>query len=138
MPNPQLRAEVPEPTGDGLTPHTLTELMSTDRDTGGFRLLFPPTRSISGSTLVYVVDHGSTGGYRFTVISENGVRREISLQDYKTDIEPRSQGIDPPEHWPDLWERYESGGVMEVQHELRKIRLMSKSEAEQAEVVGHA
>ena len=135
MPNPQLSAEVPAPAGDGLTQHRLTELMSIDRDTGGFRLLFPPTRSISGSILVYVVDHGRTGGYRFTVISENGVRREISLQDYKTDIEPRSQVIDPPEHWPDLWERYESGGVMEVQHGLRKIRLMSKSEAEQAEVV---
>jgi len=130
-------AEVPAPAGDGLTQHRLSELMSTDRTTGGFRLLFPPTRSISGSTLVYVVDHGSKGGHRFTVISEHAVRKRISLQDYKTGIEPRSQGIDPPSHWPDLWEAWESGGVLQVQHGLRKIRLMSKSEAERPEVVAN-
>lgn len=97
--------------------------MSSQRSRGGFRLLYPSAEpSASGhATLCYVVDHGRRGDYEMTVITPS-LSKRMSHDDFRTDITPRSQGIDPPTAWADAAEEaWTAGRVGAVQHVLRRL-----------------
>jgi len=106
-----------------ITPHTHDQLeMSNARRRGGWRLIFPPNRENGTATLCYVVDHGREGGYYFSVVSHTGTEKGTKDQ-WFGDYKPRSQGIDPPPTWPDMWERYKAGGTNAVMQSLQKIKV---------------
>jgi len=109
--------DVPRP-----TPHKRDQLqMSTPRSRGGWRLIFPPDRPNGHATLCYVIDHGREGGYYFSIVSHTGTER-VTKNQWFSDYKPRSQGIDPPPTWPDMWERYKKGGTDEVMQSLQSIK----------------
>jgi len=113
MPKTAAPPEFPAPgDGAGATPHTLDQLMAGSRSSGGFRLLYTSkeTRWCDSPTIVYVVDHGSGGGYEFTVISSFHHER-LSQDAFFTDIEQRSDVLDPPDALSEAtWEQWQRKG----------------------------
>jgi hypothetical protein len=97
--------------------------MSSDRDHGGFRLLYPSDDPHVGghATLTYVVDHGRKGGYEYTLVTAS-LSKRVSMKTFLADIEDRSQGVDPPDPWAEAaWSAWKQGGPDAVQQVLRQI-----------------
>lgn len=108
--------------------------MSSQRTHGGYRLLYPSAEpSASGhATLCYVVDHGSRGGYDMTVITATLSDRKTH-DEFRSDIKPRSQGIDPPTGWAKAaWEAWLAGRVSAVQRVLRQLTTREEQPASEA------
>lgn len=109
--------------------------MSSDRTRGGFRLLYPDADPQIGShaTLIYTIEHPSDG-YSKTVISAR-LCEEMSHTDFGSDIEPRSQKVDPPKEWAEAaWEAWVSDRVRGVQRVLRALEPTSDDPVEAGEV----
>jgi len=105
-----------------ITPHTRDQLeMSNARSRGGWRLIFPPDRPNAHATLAYVIDHARKGDYEYTIVSKSAAKR-VSQGYYFRQIEPNSQGVDPPDHWPDAWAAFKRGGTEAVKHAVRQAQ----------------
>jgi len=102
--------------------------MSSTREPG-FRLIYPREGregKTQSASLAYVIDHGSAGGHEYTVITEQ-LSKRISQDAFRTDIKPRSQGVDFPSDWGDTaWEEWCRMSAEGVQRVLSQIQTKMK------------